>query len=56
MKNKQRYERYEFLHLYDPRKEGLASYDINYVNALRKSRRIKDEKKKCINKNEGCAA
>tara|TARA_Y100001968_G_scaffold210511_2_gene193716 strand:+ start:149 stop:310 length:162 start_codon:yes stop_codon:yes gene_type:complete len=27
-----------FIHLYNPQKEGLGSYDINYINAYKSSR------------------
>ncbi len=35
--------RNESIHLYDPIKEGWSSYDINYINALRKKRKLKSE-------------
>ena len=43
------YIRNDSMHLYNPREEGWTSYDINYTNALRKSREIKYKTK--INKN-----
>ena len=27
-----------FIHLYNPKKEGLGSYDVNYINAYRKDK------------------
>ena len=27
-----------FIHLYDPDKEGLGSYDIHYINAYKKNK------------------
>ena len=26
-----------FIHLYNPKKEGLGSYDVNYINAYKKN-------------------
>ena len=31
-------------HLYDPKKEGLGSYDANYINAYKKIERIRQNK------------
>ena len=39
---KESFKRNESIHLYNPKKEGWSSYDINYTNALRKSRKIKE--------------
>ncbi len=36
-----------FIHLYNPKKEGLGSYDVHYINAYKKNRRLKNE----LNKN-----
>ena len=36
------------LHLYNPKKEGLGSYDVNYINAYKKDKRLKNE----LNKND----
>tara|TARA_Y100001968_G_C19364383_1_gene721653 strand:- start:93 stop:254 length:162 start_codon:yes stop_codon:yes gene_type:complete len=33
-----------FIHLYNPKKEGLGSYDANYINAYKKVHRIKIQK------------
>ncbi len=43
--NKERKTRNESINLYNPVKEGWISYDINYMNALRKSRKIIDSSK-----------
>ena len=43
--NKEGNTRNEFIHLYNPKKEGWTSYDINYANALKNIRKIKDGKK-----------
>ena len=31
-------------HLYDPKTEGLGLYDVNYINAYKKERWIKQNK------------
>ena len=31
------------IHLYDPKKEGLGSYDINYINAHKNKIRTKNK-------------
>tara|TARA_Y100001968_G_C19201620_1_gene640261 strand:+ start:412 stop:567 length:156 start_codon:yes stop_codon:yes gene_type:complete len=33
------------IHLYNPKKEGLGNYDINYINANKKSKKHKPFKK-----------
>ena len=35
-------------HLYNPKKEGLGSYDVHYINAYKKDKRLKNE----LNKNK----
>ncbi len=35
-----------FIHLYDPKKEGIGTYDINYINAYKKIKLIKYSKNK----------
>ena len=35
-------------HLYNPKKEGLGSYDVHYINAYKKDKRLKNE----LNKND----
>jgi hypothetical protein len=32
-----------FIHLYNPKKEGLGSYDVHYINAYRKDKRLKNQ-------------
>ena len=31
------------IHLYNPKKEGLGSYDINYINAYRKDNKLRNQ-------------
>ena len=33
--------RSKFIHLYNPKEEGLGLYDVNYINAYRKQNKIK---------------
>ena len=40
------------IHLYDPKKEGLGSYDVHYINAYKKEKTVKDK----LNKNKRYAA
>ena len=35
-----------FIHLYNPKKEGLGSYDVNYINAYRKNKSVQNKLKK----------
>ncbi len=30
------------IHLYNPKKEGLGSYDVNYINAYKKDKSAKN--------------
>ena len=41
--------RNRFIHLYNPRKEGIGSYDVHYINAYKKNKILKD---KLMDKNE----
>tara|TARA_Y100001968_G_scaffold292676_1_gene298039 strand:+ start:3409 stop:3567 length:159 start_codon:yes stop_codon:yes gene_type:complete len=34
-----------YIHLYNPKKEGWGSYDVHYMNAYKKNRRLKNETK-----------
>ena len=43
--NKENSSRNEYIHLYNPEKEGCSSYDMNYTNALRKSRKLIERSK-----------
>ena len=29
------------IHLYNPKKEGLGSYDVHYINAYKKDKKLK---------------
>ena len=40
--------RNRLFHLYNPKKEGLGSYDVHYINAYKKDKRLKNE----LNKND----
>ena len=42
--------RYGLIHLYNPKKEGLGPYDVNYMNAQRKNKNFK--KKLYIHNNQ----
>ena len=39
--NKNSKSRNGFVHLYNPKKEGLGSYDVHYINAYKKNKSIK---------------
>ncbi len=47
--NKNSISRNRFIHLYNPKKEGLGSYDVHYINAYKKD---KNRKNKLENKNK----
>ena len=51
--NKYSKSRDRIIHLYNPKTEGLGSYDVHYMNAYKKEKCIKNELKK---KEEGYAA
>tara|TARA_B100000579_G_C22625090_1_gene753781 strand:+ start:617 stop:778 length:162 start_codon:yes stop_codon:yes gene_type:complete len=53
MKNKSIF-RNRFIHLYNPKEEGLGAYDVNYINAYRKDKNYKKQISK--EKNERYAA
>tara|TARA_Y100001968_G_C19415512_1_gene748771 strand:- start:1893 stop:2054 length:162 start_codon:yes stop_codon:yes gene_type:complete len=42
--NKNIHTRTGFIHLYNPKEEGIGSYDANYINAYNKNNRKKKEK------------
>ena len=46
--NKISKSRNRLFHLYNPKKEGLGSYDVHYINAYKKDKRLKNE----LNKND----
>ena len=35
-----------FIHLYNPKREGLGAYDAHYINAYQKNKRLVKEKYK----------
>ena len=41
-------------HLYDPKEEGLGSYDIHYINAYKNKKELNIDEK--VKSNERCAA
>ncbi len=43
--NKNTKSRNGFIHLYDPKREGLGSYDIHYINAYKKNKTLKNKLK-----------
>ena len=44
--NKKSNSRNGFIHLYNPKKEGLGSYDVHYINAYKKDKKLKTKSKK----------
>ena len=44
--NKHTKSRNRFIHLYNPKKEGLGSYDVNYMNAYKKDKSLKNTSNK----------
>ena len=44
--NKNSNSRNGFIHLYNPKEEGLGSYDVHYINAYRKVKSQKNIKNK----------
>ena len=50
--NNNSYSRNGFVHLYNPKKEGLGLYDVHYINAYKKNRRLKIKSKKIDNEKE----
>ena len=32
-----------FIHLYNPKEEGLGAYDVRYINAYKKNKKLKKE-------------
>ena len=45
--NKNSKSRNGFIHLYNPKEEGLGSYDVHYINAYKKDKNQKSNFKKC---------
>ena len=44
--NKNSKSRDGLIHLYNPKKEGLGSYDVHYINAYKKDKNFKNKFKK----------
>ena len=44
--NKNSKSRNGFIHLYNPKNEGLGSYDVHYINAYKKDKNQKNNFKK----------
>ena len=44
--NKNSKSRTRFIHLYDPKREGLGMYDAHYINAHKKNKRLKESQLK----------
>ena len=44
--NKNSKSRNGFIHLYNPKEEGLGSYDVHYINAYKKDKSQKNNFKK----------
>ena len=40
--NKNTKTRNRLIHLYNPKKEGLGSYDVHYINAYKKDKMLKN--------------
>ena len=47
--NKNSKNRKGFIHLYNPKEEGLGSYDVHYINAYKKDKRLKNNLSKTNN-------
>ena len=47
--NKNSKSRNGFIHLYNPKEEGLGSYDVHYINAYKKDKSKKNNLKKIDN-------
>ena len=45
MMNKNHKNRNCYIHLYNPKEEGLGSYDIHYINAYKKKNRMSKKQK-----------
>ena len=43
--NKNSNSRNGFIHLYNPKEEGLGSYDVHYINAYKKNKSKKNQLK-----------
>ena len=47
--NKNSKSRNGFIHLYNREKEGIGSYDVNYINAYKKDKSLKNDLNKSDN-------
>ena len=50
--NKDSKSKNRFIHLYNPKEEGIGTYDVHYMNAYKNLKRIKNN----ISKHEGSYA
>ena len=46
--NKNSKSRNGFIHLYNPKKEGIGRYDVHYINAYKKDKNLKNNKNKNV--------
>ena len=44
--NKINTKRDGFIHLYNPKREGLGSYDVHYINANKRKRKLENNVEK----------
>tara|TARA_Y100000994_G_scaffold240146_1_gene234539 strand:- start:257 stop:418 length:162 start_codon:yes stop_codon:yes gene_type:complete len=44
--NKNSKSRNGFIHLYNPKEEGIGSYDVHYINAYKKNKKSKNNRNK----------
>ena len=40
--------RNRFIHLYNPKEEGLGCYDVHYINAYKKNKRLRNKANKNV--------
>ena len=45
MKNNN-YSKSGYIHLYNPKKEGLGSYDYHYINAYKRNNKVRNNQQK----------
>ena len=50
--NKNSKSRNRFIHLYDPKKEGVGSYDVHYINAYKKNKSLNEKLSKTNDERE----
>ena len=56
MINRNLHPRNGFIHLYNPKKEGLGSYDVHYINAYKKDIRYNNKNNQSSKTNQRSAA